>query len=682
MSVALNVPPQDLQRTRGTANPELPGAKQRSRLVIVGGGMAGFGLCDRLVRSGIIDEYQVTIIGDEPTPAYDRVNLSSFFDGRSIDELLLAPRDWYAKHEIDLKTGCRISRIDREQKCVIDDQGGRHQYDQLVLATGSHAFVPPISGRENEGVFVYRTINDLERIREHCETHRVKHGGVIGGGLLGLEAAKILKDLGLSVSVIEMAPGLMPRQLDAEAAGWLKDRIQDMGVDVHLVRRTEAIIRDGDGLRIQFANADDLSIDMLIVAAGVRPNDQLAEAAGLVIGPRRGVVVDERLQTSDSNIFAIGECASFNEHVFGLVAPCYRMADVLAQRLAGSGVTFQGADESAELKLMGVQVATLGCPIGESPGGTVMTFHDDSGCRKLLMEGGRVVGASCVGPWNELPQVRQAIAKQSRLWPWQRKRFIRTGSPWSPGGSLPVAKWPGDAVVCSCLSVSKATIDEVIASGKTTVEEIASQCGASTGCGSCRPLVGELAGAKSETVVVPGAKAMLSASIIAAIASVAWLVVPPIPITDSVQSPWRNFDVLWRSDFARQVTGFTLLGLTSVGLVFSLRKRMKWFRWGSYGFWRAIHGVLGSAVLIGVAVHTGMRLGHNLNLLLSLCFLVAAALGAIAGIASSLESRVNGTFGMAVRRWRPRLSRIHLWVTWPLPVLIALHILSFYWFSD
>ncbi|WP_182866934.1 FAD-dependent oxidoreductase [Rhodopirellula sp. JC639] len=682
MVAALNAPLANRQHVRPTVSDADGATKQRPRLLIVGGGMAGFGLCDRLVRSGAIHEYDVTIIGDEPQPAYDRVNLSSYFSGRSAEDLLLAPRDWYQQHRIELKTGRRIERIDRDRQCVVDNEGSVYGYDQLVLATGSHAFVPPIEGCDSEGVFVYRTIADLEAIREHCASRNVRRGGVIGGGLLGLEAAKILMDLGLSVSVIEMAPGLMPRQLDADAAGLLKQKIQDLGVEIQLVRRTESIRVVDEQIQVRFANASDLNVDLLVIAAGVRPNDTLAESAGIEIGPRRGVKVDQRLQTSDPNIYAIGECASFGDHVFGLAAPCFRMADVLAQRLAGKQVTFNGADESAELKLMGVQVATLGLAIGESPGGNVVTHHDESGYRKLLTERGRIVGASCVGPWDELPQIRQAIAKQARLWPWQRKRFLQTGSPWSPGGAMPVTHWPADAVVCSCLSVSKSTIVQAIDDGAGEVDQIAQVCGASTACGSCRGLVAELAGGAVEPVVVPGARAMLAASVMALVATLAWLILPPIPLTESVQSSWRTIETVYRGNLGRQLSGFTLVGLTALGLVFSLRKRVAWFRWGSYGFWRAAHGVLGMAVLMGVAVHTGMRLGHNLNFLLGVCFLSAAALGAVAGIASSLESRAAGNLGMWIRRWRPRLSRIHLWVTWPLPILIALHVLGFYWFRD
>lgn len=645
--------------------------------------MSAFGLCDRLVRRGSIANFDVTIFGEEPHTAYDRVNLSQYFSGRSADELSLASTDWYTEHRIEFRTGCRIQRINPVQRLIFDEHEHAHAYDQLVLATGSYPFVPPIPGAESRGVFVYRTLDDLRAIEAYCEQAGARVGAVMGGGLLGLEAAKILVDLGLSVSVIEMAPGLMPRQLDSEAARRLKTHVESLGVDVHLVRRTESIEETGDGkLRVTFGNADPLDVDVMIIAAGVRPNDSMAKEAGLEVAKRGGIVVDETLRTSDARIFAIGECISFRDHVYGLVSPCYRMADVLASRLSGEEIAFAGADESAELKLMGVDVATLGKPIGESPGGIVLQHQDDTVYRRLLIERGRIVGASCIGPWEDLPLVRHAISQNARLWPWQRRRFLLTGSPWTSDGGLPVVQWPADAVVCSCLSVSKSTIDSLVSDGVRDVASIAQRCGASTACGSCRPLVSELVGAPSDAATVPGVKTMAIASMLAIVMGLVWLVAPSVPLATSVQSAWRNIDLLWRDDLARQITGFSLLALTLIGLLFSLRKRMNWFRWGSYGTWRAIHGALGTAVLIGLAVHTGLRLGSNLNFLLGVCFLSAAVLGGFAGVVSSYESRVTGQWALWLRRWRPRLTKIHLWVTWPLPALVVLHVISFYWFGD
>ncbi|MEL6108125.1 MAG: FAD-dependent oxidoreductase [Planctomycetota bacterium] len=667
------------------------GHESQRRLVIVGMGMAGFGLCDRLVRSGSMDRYTVTLIGEEREKAYDRVNLSGFFAGRTEQELLLADDDWYARHHIRAVTGRRVVSIDRDQRIARDSEGEEHQYDELVLATGSRAWVPPIEGVPCDGVFVYRTLADLRTIKDYVARIGAGTGAVIGGGLLGLEAAKVLTDLGVRASVIEMAPGLMPKQLDADGARRLKDHVEETGVDVHLVRRTQSVERLSDGtLRIHFSNARPLHVDTLIIAAGIRPNDQLAADCGLKIGPRGGFVIDETLSTSDPHIRAIGECVSFREHLFGLVAPCYRMADVLAERLSGQGSVFEGADESAELKLMGVQVATLGQALGEAAGVTTLTYHDEDGYRKLLLEQGRIVGASCVGSWPELPQVRQAIAAEKYLWPWQRARFRRIGSPWAPGGEMPVQDWPGDAVVCSCLGISKATVLESIEQQRATtpndaeslVENVAGSCGASTACGSCKGLVTGLCGGDQARTSVPGATPMLIASVAALVGVVVVQFLDPIAYADSVQSSWRQMDVLWRNDLARQITGFSLLGVTVVGMVFSLRKRVSNFRFGSYGVWRAVHGVLGTLALLAVLLHTGLRLGSNLNFMLGSCFMLTILLGSIAGITSSLENRVSGNTAMLMRLWRGRLAKLHLWVTWPLPVLIALHILSFYWFSD
>ena len=655
--------------------------KPRERIAIVGCGMAAFGLCERLVRSGTSERLSIALFGDEPQPAYDRVNLSKLFQGRTANDLLLAQPSWYSDHQIVLHTGRRIAHIDRGAKVIVDVQGDSHAYDRLVLATGSSAFVPPIPGNDIPGVFVYRTMNDLLSIQQYVESTRARVGTVIGGGLLGLEAAKVLLDLGLRTSVVEMAPGLMPRQLDATAAKLLRNKVEEMGVEVYTVRRTEHFERSANGIRIQFGNASASEVDVVVVAAGVRPRDELARSAGLVIGPRGGVVVNQHLMTSDSNIFAIGECASYRDYVYGLVAPCYRMADVLAQVIAGEDAAFNGADESAELKLLGVQVAALGKAIGQTSG-VVITHESERGYRKLLLEQGRVVGAACVGDWDELPMLRQAINKQTRLWPTQRTRFRRYGTPWAAGGMLSPIDWPADAVVCSCHAVTRGALTDAVSGGCATFDQLSAVTGAATACGSCRSLVCELTGAGREETVVPWANTFLGVSISALIIVFLLMLATPMPIAQSVQESWRNVDVLWRDDFARQVTGFSTLGLMAVSMIFSLRKRIPKFTLGSYGFWRALHGLLGVAMLVGVGVHTGLRLGENLNFVLGVFVIAVTIVGALAGIASSLESKVNGTLLMRVRWWRPVITKVHFWITWPLPALIAFHILSFYWFGS
>ena len=673
-----------------TADPQPAQQSKKTKLLIVGNGMAGFGLCDRLDRNGGLDRVDVEIVGAESRPAYDRVNLSKLFDPSFDGSLELAPELWYRDREIKLSLGRRIVDLDLTSRTATDHLGQQYHFDELVLATGSRAWVPPIEGVETEGVFVYRTMDDLEQIGKFLDARNATRGAVIGGGLLGLEAAKILMDRGLETSVIEMAPRLMPRQLAADAADVLKEKVEPMGVEVLLTRRTSHVEKTASQeLEIHFDGSPPLQTDILIVAAGIRPNDQLAEIAGIDCGSRGGFAIDKHLQTSVKGVYAIGECASFEDHVFGLVAPCYRMADVLAARIAGGKEKFEGADESADLKLLGVRVSIMGRVIEDTPdlpGNRLLTHGDGEGYRKLLVEKGRIVGATCVGEWDEIHRVQQAIHGRHFLWPVQRSRFVETGAPWKPTGEVSVHHWAANSIVCSCLAVTKSEIDHAVefcgGQGTATLEGIQKQCGASSACGSCKNLVAELAGAAPQAVSVKGSSAMLLASVLAAALLVLFAVVKPFAFATSVQDSWRSIDVLWRDDFAKQVTGYSLLGITAAGMLFSLRKRLPMFKFGEYGFWRAAHGVLGTLALVGMIVHTGMKLGSNLNFMLAICFLATIGIGAIAGALSSLETQARGPFALQVRLWRSRLSIVHRWVTWPLPALIALHVIGFYWFAD
>ncbi|MCM2369569.1 FAD-dependent oxidoreductase [Aporhodopirellula aestuarii] len=650
------------------------------RLVVVGGGMAAYGFCRRIIESSERSRFSISVFGEEPRPAYDRVNLSSLLTGRTESDLLLAPRDWYAQNDIDLRTGHRITHIDTERRELHDHAGNVEPYDRLVLATGSYPWVPPIEGADCPGVFVYRTIDDLEAIRNYVTTQNATTSAVIGGGLLGLEAAKVIKDLGLSTTILEVAPGLMPRQLDAQAAKVLREKVQALGVDVHVTRRTRRITSDNEKLTLEFENADPLSVDIVLVAAGIRPRDELARASGLSIGPRGGIAVNRRLETSDPNVFAIGECASIDGHIHGLVAPCYRMADVLAARLSGESVEFVDNEEAVELKLLGVPVITLGKAIGESTSGVVITHGSDTGYRKLILEQGRLVGAASVGQWEDANLIRMAVSRHQRLWPTQRTRFVKTGTPFAGGAGLSIHQWPAHATVCSCMGVTRGQLGVAIAAGHTSLPALSTATGAATACGTCKSLLCELVGAGPEKSNARGGIAVLITSLIAVLLAGLIVVLPPIPFATSVQDSWREIDALWRDGFIKQVTGFTLLFIMLAAITFSLRKRTRWFRLGNYGLWRAAHAVLGTAMLAGLVVHTGVRMGSNLNFALSLTFLSLCLVGGLAGIASSLESKLSGESAMLIRAWRPKLTWVHIALFVPMPALLAGHIFSVYWY--
>ena len=655
-------------------------SRQPQRLVVVGNGMASQSFCRWITeRPDHRDRYRVQVIGEEPRPAYDRVNLTDYFSGKSAENLELASREWYAENGIELITDKRIADIDRQSKHAKTDTGEKFPYDKLVLATGSKPFVPPIPGVDLPGVHVYRTIEDVEAIAAQSQTS--KSAVVMGGGLLGLEAAKALHDSGLIAHVLEMAPGLMPRQLDRDGSEELQRRIERLGVQIHLLKRTQAIEKHGEFLIVKFDTGETLSCDMVVISAGIRPRDELAVASGLKVGERGGIVVDDTLATADPSIFAIGECACHRGRVYGLVGPCYQMSTVLVDRLFGSKERLEGADQSAKLKLMGVDVATYGEPIGQAANVDIVSAPSDDGIRKLLLRDRRIVGALGVGEWPEGDRIRVAVSELRQPWAWQLRRFRKTGTLLGTNQDDNPMEWPPQALICSCLQVKRSDLTTACQQGCDTVEKLAAATGASTVCGSCQPLLAKLVG-KSEQAVeaVAGASGLLVASLAALALVVAMYTIGPIPFSESVTSPRRDLDFLWRDDFWKQVSGYSLLAITVVSLLFSLRKRVKRISFGAFGTWRMAHATLGAVTLAGLLMHTGWHWGANLNFWLMACFVGVNLVGGFTGLLASMESRVKGETAVLVRQWRPRMTLIHILVFWPLPALIAIHIFSFYYY--
>ncbi len=647
-------------------------AEHNARLVVIGNGMTSHRLCERLAALGGALRYAVTVIGEEPRPAYDRVHLTDLLHGRSMEELTLGSLDWYAERAIELRTGDPVVSIDREAHKVKLASGGAVPYDRLVLATGSQPFVPPIEGVDLPQVFVYRTVDDLLAIQH--QALRSRSAAVIGGGLLGLEAARALQAFGIACHVIEYAPHLMPAQLDATGAALLQRQMETAGINVLTAARTERIERTAAGLALELSGgaADPVVVDMVVIAAGVRPRHQLAEAAGLTVAARGGVLVDSRLRTSDPSIYAIGECASYGGVSYGLVAPGYRMAEVLAGNLMGREEKFLGSDMSTRLKVLGVDVTVLGDY--NQPGSTACWTSGDS-YRLIVMNGSRLAGASSVGPWPEAGEMQDAILRARRLWPWQVARFRRQGSPWKARGR-DVRSWPATATVCNCMNISKGALAQACGKGCTTVEALAQATGASTLCGSCKPLLAQLLGGDLMTATSKGSRGLVAAAATAGVLCLLFTLSPPIPYAQTVQQAFA-VDQLWRSSFLKQLSGFTLVGLALAGLLMSLRKRWNRFAKGDFGYWRAVHGVLGALALLALVAHTGLRFGSNLNFLLMTFFVAANFIGAAAGGMAGMEQRFHGPAGAKYRRW---FTWLHVGATWPLPVLIGFHILSVYYF--
>lgn len=466
------------------------------KLVMVGHGMVGHKFIESVLEDAS-DELEITILAEEPRIAYDRVQLTSYLSGKSVKDLTLARSDFADAFGIDLRLNTRVSHIDPVAKTVTTAQGDVIQWDKLVLATGSYPFVPPIEGNQRENCFVYRTIDDLDAIRKASE--KALTGVVIGGGLLGLEAAKALTDLQLKTHVVEFAPRLMAVQIDDIGGQVLRRKIESLGVSVHTQKATKAIV-DGTTAKhcMQFADGTSLETDLIVFSAGIRPRDDLARASGLQLGERGGIVINDHCQTSHADIYAIGECALWQNRLYGLVAPGYDMARIAAQHVIQSEApAFSGADMSTKLKLMGVDVASVGDAHGTTPGALSYFYADEETLvyKKIVInaEKTRLLGAVLVGDASEYSQLLQMLLNDMPL-PENPQSLIMPGGSGasSAKGGSGVDLLPESAIICSCNNVSKKDICQAISDGSTSLSALKKCTKAATACGGCASLVGQV----------------------------------------------------------------------------------------------------------------------------------------------------------------------------------------------
>ncbi|MFE3655781.1 nitrite reductase large subunit NirB [Streptomyces sp. NPDC059165] len=455
-------------------------------IVLVGHGMVGQRFLEALVERGVTERARVVVLCEEPRPAYDRVQLTSYFSGRTPDELSMVEDGFMTRHGIELYLDDPAEHVDRTTRTVTARSGRSFRYDTLVLATGSYPFVPPVPGKDARGCFVYRTIEDLLAIEEYAKTSRT--GVVVGGGLLGLEAAGALKGLGLDTHIVEFAPRLMPVQIDEGGGAALLRTIEGMGLHVHTGVGTQEVVAGDCGVTgMNLSDGSTLATDLVVFSAGVRPRDRLARDMGLDVGERGGIVVDEQCRTSDPAVYAIGECALASDgRVYGLVAPGYEMAKSVADVLDGDEGRFTGADLSTKLKLLGVDVASFGDAHGTAEGCLDVVYADSRAgvYKKLVVSAdGTLLGGVLVGDAESYGMLRPLTGSVPPVPPEQLVLPAGAGAPVALGPSA----LPDDAVVCSCHNVTKG---EICAHG--SLPEVKRCTKAGTGCGSCVKVIGQL----------------------------------------------------------------------------------------------------------------------------------------------------------------------------------------------
>lgn len=459
-------------------------------LVLVGHGMVGHHFLEQCVSRDLHQQYRIVVFCEERYAAYDRVHLTEYFAGRSAESLSLVEGDFFTQHGIELRLSESVASIDREARVVRDAFGHETHWDKLVLATGSYPFVPPVPGHNLEGCFVYRTLDDLDQIAARAAT--AQRGVVIGGGLLGLEAANALKQLGLETHVVEFAPNLMAVQLDDGGAAMLREKISELGVGVHTSKATTEIVRNEQGLQLNFADGSSLATDMLVFSAGIRPQDALARSGGLSVGERGGICIDNQCRTSDPDVLAIGECALWDNKIYGLVAPGYQMARAAAATLAGEAGSFSGADMSTKLKLLGVDVASFGDAQGRTPGcqSYQWTHGPQQIYKKIVVsaDGKNLLGGVLVGDASDYATLLQMMLNGMAL-PKHPESLILPALEGAAPKALGVAALPDGAQICSCHNVSKGDICQAVSGGAGDMAAIKSCTKAATGCGGCSALV-------------------------------------------------------------------------------------------------------------------------------------------------------------------------------------------------
>tara|TARA_R110001583_G_scaffold33534_1_gene113272 strand:- start:4296 stop:6854 length:2559 start_codon:yes stop_codon:yes gene_type:complete len=483
----------------------------KKRIIVVGNGMVGHNFLNTLATSEHASQFDLITFSEEPRLAYDRVQLSKYFSGATAEDLSLTTTDHYDNLGITYIVSDKVVGIDADNKTITTSTGRVEGYDKLVLATGSYPFVPPIPGKDQDHCLVYRTIEDLEAISASAKVS--KTGVVVGGGLLGLEAANALREAGLETHVVEFAPRLMAVQLDEGGGKLLRRKIEDLGVTVHTEKNTKEIVAGEEcRYRMNFADGSFLETDMILFSAGIRPQDELARQFGLDMGERGGIVVNDYCQTSENDIYAIGECALWDNKIYGLVAPGYQMAKVAIQHIVSQLIThedpalaFKGADMSTKLKLLGVDVASIGDAHGHTAGAQSYVFSDDVAevYKRLVVsaDGKKLLGAVLVGEAEAYGTLLQLMLNDMDI-PGSPAALILPAMSGEPAVGLGVSALPDTAQICSCFDVTKGDINAAVQGGCCTMGDIKGTTLASTGCGGCAALVKQVMDAELESMGV------------------------------------------------------------------------------------------------------------------------------------------------------------------------------------
>lgn len=652
------------------------------KIIVIGSGPVGLRFCHELLKRNPLARIQ--LFGNEPFNPYNRVQLTALLAGEVARDDIDIPLPSADRHPNFGFRISAISRIDKTQKQVEDANGNLYDYDTLVMATGARAHVPNIPGVDQAGVYTFRNLKDTEHL--FARIARSRNVVVVGGGLLGLEAAKGMLKASTRVTLVQQGAHLMNRQLDPAGGDILRKEIEKTGIQVVINSGVREVMGEDRVESVRTNSGDIIPCDTLILCAGIKPNIELARKSGIAV--RTGIVVSDKLQTSDDNIYAIGECCEHNNQTYGIVSPGFEQAavaaELISEELSGNktdtGVNYAGSLYISNLKVVGHNVASMGelNDLPSRPFQSQLSYRQKKTgqYRKLAFYRGRLMGAAAIGDWPEQARIQEAYQQRRYFWPWQRLWFRLTGNLWQSGQTEDISQWPENAIVCQCNNLSLGALVAAMDDGHSRLSELQAATRAGTVCGSCKPLLNQLIGSDVVSEKEKGWLPLVAGSLVAMILALGTVFVPEAQVSQTFQAKgW--FEGIWNDKFWKQVTGFTLLGLSVLGLLLSLRKRLG-FEWmGGVFFWRVFHTLLGAACAGVLILHSGFHIGSNLNRFLLIDFLGILILGACTGLVISLSHHMRP---IRARSTRKLWSWVHILFTWPLPALLAAHIISVYYF--
>ncbi|MGH1356474.1 MAG: FAD-dependent oxidoreductase [Thalassovita sp.] len=660
--------------TQVSFDPVPQGAQATSPVLVIGAGPVGIRAAQELTQRGLT----VTVLSTEVVTPYNRVRLTPLLGGDvQFSEISLLEQE-EADLPYTLRSGQRVVRIDPGFKHVVTASGAVWPYETLVLATGSSAFIPRIPGREIPGVYTFRTADDASALIARSFSSR--HVAVIGGGLLGLEAARGMRQRQCKVTVIEHETHLMPRQLDQVAGAQLSKNIEELDVTVRTGVAVKEILGQDRVTGLMLSDGMRVDCDTVIICTGVRPNIDLAREARLHISA--GITVGDQMQTSDPHIYAVGECAEHRGQLFGLVGPGYAQAQVAAETISGQTAVFAGTAPTTKLKVIGAEVFSVGEIEQLEVQANVRshTWHQGDLYRRIFIDRGKIVGGLAVGKWDQASRVQDAVQQGATIYPWMLFRFRKNGEIWPTGDQTP-DEMPDSATLCNCTGVTCGQVRGAMAGGCATPADVSAQTGAGTVCRTCLPLLAEMVDAGAEPEPLPLWKPVLGLSLMATLVALFPILLGYIPLPTSYD-PDSLRVWLWQDNIVKQYSGFILLGLTLTAFAIGLRKRFRFMdRLGGFDGWRLVHIGIGVATLAGLFAHSGFNLGSGWNLALGLVFVGAVLIGSVAGLATGADHELRARrIGSARKPPRKLPTWLHILALWPLPVLILFHVLASYAF--